>query len=74
MIIESGAIYRHYGGGEYEVVGIARDSESLEELVVYRTLYGDNELWARPLGVFREEVDIDGNSVPRFSRQHVPAQ
>ena len=74
MIIESGAIYRHYGGGEYEVVGIARDSESLEELVVYRALYGDNELWARPLGMFSEEVDIDGNSVPRFSRQHIPSK
>jgi len=58
--------YRHYKGNFYEVVGIARHSETEEELVVYRTLYGDHSLWVRPLGMFRENVLVDGRPVPRF--------
>ena len=61
--------YRHYKGKDYEVIGIARHSETEEELVVYRPLYGDKGLWVRPLSMFRESVDVAGESVPRFSYQ-----
>lgn len=59
--------YRHYKGKEYEVLGIAKHSETLEELVVYRALYGEHEIWVRPLAMFLEVVEIDGNKVPRFA-------
>ena len=58
--------YRHYKGKEYEVIGVARHSETLEELVVYRALYGQGGLWVRPLAMFTESVEVDGNAVPRF--------
>ncbi|MEW4490934.1 DUF1653 domain-containing protein [Thalassoglobus sp. JC818] len=58
--------YRHYKGKEYLVVGVARHSETEEELVVYRTDYGDRSLWVRPLGMFVETVEVDGKHVPRF--------
>ena len=61
--------YRHAKtGNEYEVVGVARHSESLEELVVYRALYGQRGLWVRPLGMFTQTVEVDGRRVPRFAR------
>jgi hypothetical protein len=59
--------YRHYKtANEYEVLGVARHSETLEELVVYRALYGDRGLWVRPLRMFTASVDAGGVSVPRF--------
>lgn len=58
--------YRHYKGNEYEVLGVARHSETLEELVVYRALYGEHGLWVRPLAMFSETVTMDGKEVPRF--------
>lgn len=58
--------YRHYKGKEYEVIGVARHSETLAELVIYRALYGDFDLWVRPLKMFLEEVEVDGKKVPRF--------
>ncbi len=58
--------YRHYKGNEYEVIGIAKHSETLEEMVVYRALYGNNDLWVRPLKIFLEKVEIDRKKVPRF--------
>lgn len=60
--------YRHYKGREYEVLGIARHSETEEALVVYRCLYGDYSLWVRPLAMFVEDVEIDGTMQPRFAR------
>lgn len=60
--------YRHYKGQEYEVLGVARHSETEEELVVYRCHYGDCSLWVRPLAMFCEMVRIDGVVVPRFVR------
>lgn len=59
--------YRHYKGNEYEVVDVARHSETGEEMVVYRTLYGDHSLWVRPLGMFVEDVLVEGQTVPRFA-------
>lgn len=58
--------YRHYKGKDYEVVAIARHTETEEPLVVYRALYGDYGMWARPLAMFVEEVCVDGQSLPRF--------
>jgi len=59
--------YRHYKGREYEVIGIAKHSETLEELVVYRSLYGEGQIWVRPLKMFLEEIEADGKKIPRFS-------
>lgn len=60
--------YRHYKGNEYEVIDLARHSETLEWLVVYRPLYGEGALWVRPYAMFLETVTVDGQSVPRFAR------
>jgi hypothetical protein len=59
--------YRHYKGGEYEVLGVARHSETDERLVVYRPLYGEGGFWVRPLAMFLEHVTVDGRTVPRFA-------
>jgi hypothetical protein len=59
--------YRHYKGGLYEVLGVARHSETEEELVVYRALYGSGGLWVRPRQMFLETVLVDGREMPRFS-------
>ena len=58
--------YRHYKGGEYEVVGVVRHSETLEPLVLYRPLYNATGLWVRPHAMFFGEVSHDGRSQPRF--------
>lgn len=58
--------YEHYKGKQYEVIGIAKHSENLEELVVYRALYGEHGLWVRPLEMFLGEVEIEGKKIPRF--------
>ncbi|HSD36153.1 MAG TPA: DUF1653 domain-containing protein [Rhodocyclaceae bacterium] len=58
--------YRHYKGGEYEVVGVARHSESLEALVMYRPLYNDSGWWVRPFAMFVEEIEINGKRQRRF--------
>jgi len=58
--------YRHYKGNEYTVLGVARHSETHEELVVYRQEYGDRGLWVRPAAMFAETVVVDGQIVPRF--------
>jgi hypothetical protein len=58
--------YRHYKGKDYEVIGVATHSETQEKLVVYRTLYGDFDLWVRPLAMFTESVTVEGEQVPRF--------
>ena len=59
--------YRHYRGGEYEVVGVARHSETLEPLVVYRPLYNDSGLWVRPHAMFFEHIEVEGRLQPRFA-------
>lgn len=63
--------YRHYKGGEYEVIGLACHSETHEWLVVYRPLYehaGLPDLWVRPYTMFTEEVTVDGVTQPRFAK------
>jgi len=60
--------YRHYKGNEYMVIGVAKHSETDEELVVYRQEYGDRRLWVRPLAMLVETVEVDGKLVARFDR------
>lgn len=59
-------IYRHYKGNLYEVIDVAQHSETQEYLVVYKTLYGDFSTWVRPLDMFQESVERDGQQVARF--------
>jgi hypothetical protein len=58
--------YRHYKGKNYEVIGIARHSETLEELVIYRALYDNHKIWARPINMFNGKVVVGGKKAPRF--------
>lgn len=59
--------YRHFKGGEYELIGIAKHSETLEEMVVYRALYGEFGLWVRPAAMWTEIVDKPDYHGPRFT-------
>ena len=60
-------IYKHYKNKMYEVMEVATHSESMEQLVVYRPLYGEGKLWVRPLVMFEEEITVDGKTMPRFT-------
>ncbi|SDU18438.1 Protein of unknown function [Pseudomonas pohangensis] len=66
MTLQPG-IYRHYKGQQYRVLGTARHSETEEQLVVYQALYGERGLWVRPLSMFTETVNVDGEQISRFS-------
>ena len=66
MMLRKG-LYQHYKGGQYQVYGVARHSETEEQLVVYRPLYGERALWVRPLSMFTETLEVDGRIVPRFA-------
>ena len=68
MKIENGK-YRHYKGGEYEVIGMARHSETLEDMVIYRALYGEGEIWVRPAGMWNDRVQVGEETVLRFQPQ-----
>jgi len=59
-------LYRHYKGGDYEVVGTVRHSETLEPMTLYRALYGERGLWVRPAAMFGETIVFEGRSQPRF--------
>jgi hypothetical protein len=59
--------YQHFKGNEYEVVGVAKHSETLEPMVVYRALYGDGGLWVRPASMWNEVIERDGKIFPRFT-------
>jgi hypothetical protein len=61
--------YRHYKGGEYEVLGVVRHSETLEALVLYRALYGQMGLWVRPAAMFTERISVDGHDRLRFEQE-----
>jgi len=65
MTLKKG-IYKHFKGNLYEVLVIARHSESLEEYVVYKALYGDQGIWIRPLSMFKESISRDGKTIQRF--------
>lgn len=58
--------YRHFKGNEYLVIGVAKHSETLEEMVVYRALYGDGGLWVRPSSMWDETIKRDGKRFKRF--------
>lgn len=59
-------IYRHYKGNLYELIDVAAHSETLEQMVVYRAMYGNYDLWVRPLSMWNEEVEYNGKTVRRF--------
>lgn len=59
--------YRHFKGNEYEVLCVAKHSETQEEMVVYRALYGEREAWVRPASMWNEMVERDGKTFPRFT-------
>ncbi len=59
-------VYRHYKGGLYRVLFLARHSETEEEMVVYQALYGEKGYWVRPLALFLAPVWVEGRAVPRF--------
>lgn len=61
-----GSLYEHYKGLRYKILGVARHSETLEELIIYQALYREGDIWVRPLNMFLENVTIDGKSQPRF--------
>ena len=60
-------IYKHYKGNYYVYIGLAKHSETLEPMVMYRALYGTGEFWVRPLSMWNDMVNVDGKSVPRFA-------
>lgn len=59
--------YRHFKGNEYRVIGTAKHSETLEPMVIYQALYGEEELWVRPASMWNETVNKDGYTGPRFT-------
>lgn len=61
-----GSLYKHYKGHHYKIIAVARHSETLEELVVYQALYGEGGIWVRPLGMFLENIVVNGQLEPRF--------
>ena len=67
VVVEPGR-YRHYKGNEYEVIGMARHSETHEMMVLYRPLYGEGGMWVRPAAMFDESVTVDGKTQTRFAR------
>lgn len=60
--------YKHFKGGEYEVLGIAKDSETLEDMVVYRALYGEQDMWVRPREMFFGKKEVNGQCIERFTK------
>lgn len=59
--------YRHFKGKKYEVICTAKHSETLDEMVVYRALYGDGEVWVRPASMWNDEIEKDGIRIKRFT-------
>ena len=66
MSVITGGKYRHYKGNEYVVLDVATHSETEEEMVVYKALYGDEKVWVRPLSMWNEKIVVDGKEVLRF--------
>lgn len=65
-MIKIDGIYRHFKGNMYQVIAIATHSETLEKMVVYKALYGEQGIWVRPLSMFEEEIERDGKTFKRF--------
>jgi hypothetical protein len=59
-------IYRHYKGNQYEVIGFAKHSETLEDMVIYKALYGERGIWVRPINMWNNLIEVDGKTVKRF--------
>lgn len=66
MSLVIGGKYEHYKGKPYRVLAVAKHSETLEEMVVYQQMYGEEGVWVRPLDMFLENVEMDGKAIPRF--------
>lgn len=64
--LKIGGYYQHYKGKKYQVIGVARHSETLEKMVIYQAQYGDKEFWVRPHEMFFEAIEIEGKTKPRF--------
>jgi len=64
----TGEVFKHYKGNKYKVIEIATHSETLEKMVVYKALYGNGEVWVRPLEMWNEEVEFEGKKVRRFTK------
>lgn len=63
-----GGLYEHFKKKRYKVLGVARHSETLEEMVVYQALYGEGGIWVRPVAMFLENVSVEGELLPRFKK------
>ena len=63
-------VYRHYKGNEYEIIGFAKHSETLEEMVIYKALYGEKGIWVRPASMWNDPISIEGKTVSRFELLH----
>lgn len=59
-------VYRHFKGNFYEALAVAKHSETMEDMVVYRALYGEGDIWVRPLSLWMEQVEQNGEKIPRF--------
>ena len=66
MDIKINGIYRNYKGNKYKVIAIGKHSETLEQLVVYQALYGNNEIWCRPISMWNDDINVDGKIQKRF--------
>lgn len=60
-------IYQHYKGNQYELLGFARHSETLEEMVIYKALYGEGGIWVRPLSMWENMIEVEGTEIKRFT-------
>ena len=68
-MIQPGEKYKHFKGNEYEIIGLAKHSETLEEMIVYKALYGENQIWVRPAHMFSDMKTLeDGTQVQRFTK------
>ncbi|MFW2502761.1 DUF1653 domain-containing protein [Clostridium diolis] len=65
-VIKIGSKYKHFKGNEYLVINIAKNSETMEDMVVYQALYGDKSIWVRPLSMFLDYINVKGSSIRRF--------
>jgi hypothetical protein len=65
-------VYRHYKGNKYEVIGHAKHSETLEEMVIYKALYGEGGTWVRPFSMWENEIEVDGKIMKRFELVNLP--